>query len=55
MDKKFDKKGDLGGKPGLGDTKGGFGGKTAGTPPAGMKAAGGKDAKPSGDKIKGKF
>lgn len=53
MDKKFDKKGDLGGKPGLGGDKG-FG-KTAGTPPPGMKVGGGKEAKPFGDKPKGKF
>ena len=54
MDKKFDKKGDRGGKPGLGGDKG-MGGKTAGTPPPGMSAGGGKQAKPFGDKGKGKF
>ncbi|MBN8551885.1 MAG: hypothetical protein J0L52_03190 [Caulobacterales bacterium] len=37
-----------GGKPGMGGGKQDAGGKSAGTPPPGMKVGGGADAKPIG-------
>lgn len=43
-----------GGKPGMGGTKQDAGGKSAGTPPAGMKVGGGNDAKPVGNKVEKK-
>ena len=47
-------KGKLDGKPGGGSGKRDAGGKSAGTPPAGMKVGGGKDAKPVNDKVENK-
>ena len=46
-------KGKMGGKPG-GGGKQDAGGKSAGTPPPGMKVGGGKDAKPVNDKVENK-
>jgi hypothetical protein len=41
-------KGKSGGKPGMGGGKQDAGGKSAGTPPPGMKVGGGNEAQPIG-------